>query len=604
VGVRVADYIAETLAAHGLKHVFMIVGGGAMFLDDAFGLEKRIHYVCNSHEQACAMAAEGYARVTGKIAVVCVTTGPGGTNTLTGLLGQWLDSIPVLYLSGQVRYDTTVASTGLPLRQLGDQEANIVDIVRPITKYAVMVTDAQLIRYHLEKALHLAVSGRPGPAWLDIPLNVQSSLVEDADLKSYDPAEDNVPTAPALVAHQVDEVMKRLSLAERPVILAGAGIRLAGAADAFYRMAEKLSIPVQVAWDAIDLFPSEHSLYAGRPGTVGQRGANFIFQNADLLLSLGCRLNVRQIGYTFPAVARAAYKISVDIDPAELRKPTIKIDLPITADAGEFIRTLDTRLRSRRLPRRTPWLSWCKERIRRYPIVLPEYRQRRRPVNPYVFCDMLSQRLDAEDVMVSSNGSSCVVPIQAMGIKRGQRHIVNSGCAAMGYGLPAAIGACFANGRKRVICLEGDGSIQLNIQEFETVAYHRLPLKIFVFNNGGYLSIRTTQNNFFDGHLVGESEKSGVGFPDFVKVAKAYGIPAFRITRHSQLEEAIGRALDSDGPALCDVLMDPDQPFSPRTASKRLPDGRMGSSPLEDMYPFLPKDEFLSNMIISPWEPN
>ncbi len=604
MSVRAADYIAQTLAKHGVKHVFMLTGGGAMFLNDAFGLEKRIEYVCNLHEQACAMAAEGYARTAGKMAVVCVTTGPGGTNTLTGVLGQWLDSIPVLYLSGQVRYDTAVPSTGLPLRQFGDQEANIVDMVRPVTKYAAMVTDPQLVRYHLEKAAHLAVSGRPGPVWLDIPLNVQSSMLEEPYLKPYVHQEDAEGVPSALAEHQVEEVIERLSVSERPVILAGAGVRLAGAADAFYRLAEKLVIPVQVAWDAIDLFPSGHPLYAGRPGTVGQRGANFIFQNADLLLSLGCRLNVRQIGYNFPAVARAAYKISVDIDPAELRKPTIKIDLPITADAGEFIRTLDTSLKSTRLPKRTPWLSWCKERIQRYPIVLPEYRQRRRLVNPYVFCDMLSRCLDDKDVIVSSNGASCVVPIQAMEIKRGQRHIVNSGCAAMGYGLPAAIGACFAVGRKRVICLEGDGSIQLNIQELETVHYHHLPLKIFVFSNGGYLSIRSTQNNFFDGRLVGESATSGVGFPDLVKVAKAYGIPACRITRHSQLEETIERVLESDGPALCDVLMDPDQSVSPRIASKRFLDGRMESSPLEDMYPFLADEEFLSNMIISRWEPN
>jgi acetolactate synthase-1/2/3 large subunit len=602
--VRAADYIANTLATHGVKHVFMLTGGGAMFLNDAFGHEQRIHYVCNLHEQACAMAAEGYARAAGKMAVVCVTSGPGGTNTLTGVLGQWLDSIPVLYLSGQVRYDTAVPSTGLPLRQLGDQEANIVDIVRPITKYAVMVTDPQLIRYHLEKAMHLAVCGRPGPVWLDIPLNVQSSLVEDADLKSYDPKEDAIPTAPALAEQLVDEVLERLLVSERPVILAGAGIRLAGAADDFYRLAERLGIPVQVAWDAIDLFPSEHPLYAGRPSTLGQRGANFIFQNADLLLSLGCRLNVRQIGYTFPAVARVAYKISVDIDPAELRKPTMKIDLPINADAGEFIRTLDLRLGSSRLPKRTAWLSWCRERIQRYPAVLPEYRRRPRPVNPYVFCDILSKRLDSRDIILSSNGASCVVPIQAMEMKRGQRHIVNSGCAAMGYGLPAAIGACFANGQKRLICLEGDGSIQLNIQELETVHYHRLPLKIFVFNNGGYLSIRSTQTNFFDGRLVGESAKSGVGFPNFVKVARAYGIPACRVRTHAHLGESIQRVLDSDGPVLCDVLMDPGQSFAPRTASKRLPNGRMESSPLEDMYPFLPQGEFMSNMIISRWEPN
>jgi len=604
VSMRAADYIASTLATHGVKHVFMLTGGGAMFLNDAFGLEKRIQYVCNLHEQACAIAAEGYARVAGKMSVVCVTSGPGGTNTLTGVLGQWLDSIPVLYLSGQVRYDTAVPSTGLPLRQLGDQEASIVDIVRPITKYAVMVTNPQLVRYHLDKAMHLAVSGRPGPVWLDIPLNIQSSLVEEANLKSYDPGEDSSGATLDIDEHQVDEVARRLSTSERPVILAGAGIRLAGAANAFYRLAEKVGVPVQVAWDAIDIFPSTHPLYAGRPSTLGQRGANFIFQNADLLLSLGCRLNVRQIGYNFPAVARAAYKISVDIDPAELRKPTLKIDLPINADVREFIRMLDTRLNSKKLPKKVEWLSWCQERIRRYPVVLPEYRRRQTPVNPYVFCDMLSQHLNARDVTVSSNGASCVVPIQAMQIKRGQRHVVNSGCAAMGYGLPAAIGACLAIGQKRVICFEGDGSIQLNIQELETVHYHRLPLKIFVFNNGGYLSIRSTQGNFFDGRLVGESTRSGVGFPDYVKVAKAYGIPAHRITRLSQLEDAIDQVLDSDGPVLCDVVMDPSQLFSPRTASKRLPDGRMESSPLEDMYPFLPQDEFLSNMIVSRWEPS
>jgi acetolactate synthase-1/2/3 large subunit len=582
----------------------MITGGGAMFLDDAIGLERRIQYICNHHEQACAIAAEGYARAAGTMAVVCVTTGPGGTNAVTGVLGQWLDSIPVLYLSGQVRYDTTVASTGLPLRQMGDQEANIVDIVRPITKYSAMVTDPRLIRYHLEKAMHLAVSGRPGPVWLDIPLNVQSSEVQASTLKPYASEEDCGPASPEIDERQVDEVAERLLRSQRPVILAGAGIRLAGAADAFYRLAEKLGVPVQVAWDAIDLFPSEHPLYAGRPSTLGQRGANFILQNADLFLSLGCRLNVRQIGYTFPAVARAAYKISVDIDPAELQKPTIKIDLPINADVGVFIRALAGRPRSKKLPAKAAWLSWCRERMRRYPVVTPDHHRRRRPVNPYLFCDMLSSCLNEKDVVVSSNGSSCVIPIQAMGIKRGQRHIVNSGCAAMGYGLPAAIGACFAIGRERVVCLEGDGSIQLNIQELETVHYHHLPLKIFVFNNGGYLSIRTTQTNFFDGRLVGESAGSGVGFPDFARVARAYGIPACRILSHDKMAERIREVLDKDGPALCDVHVDPDQSFAPRIASKRLPDGRMVSSPLEDMYPFLPEDELRSNMIIPHWEPN
>lgn len=601
--MRVADYIVKMLANNGVKHVFMITGGGAMFLNDAFGLEKRIQYVCNSHEQACAMAAEGYARTAGEMAVVCVTSGPGGTNTLTGLLGQWMDSIPVLYLSGQVRFETTIASTDLPLRQLGDQEANIVDIVRPITKYAFMVTDPQTIRYHLEKAMHLAVSGRPGPVWLDLPLNVQLSIVEEAKLKPYKPEKGTVTQKSGLLDGQVDSVMERLASSKRPIILAGAGIRLSGAAEAFYHMAERLGIPVQVAWDAIDLFPSDHPLYAGRPSTLGQRGANFIFQNADLLLNIGCRMNVRQIGYTFPAVARAAYKISIDIDPAELRKPTLKVDLPICSDAGEFIHLMEGRLRAKSIPPKVDWLEWCRERIRRYPVVLPEYCQKDKPVNPYVFSEVLSQRLGANDVVVSSNGSSCVMPIQTMHIKQGQRHIVNSGSASMGYGLPAAIGACFANGAKRVICLEGDGSIQMNIQEFQTVIYHHLPIKIFIFNNGAYLSVRITQSNFFEGRLVGESARSGVGFPDFVKVAEAYGIPTFRIRNNRELKKIIDQALETDGPVLCDVIMDPDQIFSPRSSSKQLADGRIVSSPLEDMYPFLSDEEFLSNMLIPRWEP-
>jgi len=599
--MRACDYIVKKLVDNDIKHVFMLTGGGAMFLDDAIGLEKRLRYVCHQHEQACAMAAEGYARLTGRMAAVCVTSGPGGTNALTGVLGQWMDSIPVLYLSGQVRFVTTIASTDLPLRQLGDQEANIVDIVRPITKYAVMITDPRTIRYHLEKAMHLAVSGRPGPVWLDIPLDVQSSDIDEADLIPHDPEEDTVTGNPGQLDSQIDTVIERLMTSERPVILAGSGIRLAGAAKAFYGMAERLGAPVQVAWNAIDLFPSEHPLYAGRPSTLGQRGANFIFQNSDLLLNLGCRLNVRQIGYTFPAVAREAYKISVDIDPAELKKPTIKIDLPINADVGEFIRRLDIKLKLRKIPGKTAWLSWCRERIRRYPVVLPEYRQKDKPVNPYVFSETLARRLGANDVVVSSNGSSCVIPIQSMQIKRGQRHLVNSGCAAMGYGLPAAIGACFAHGGKRVICLEGDGSIQMNIQELETVSYHRLPLKIFIFNNGAYLSVRITQNNFFNGRMVGESARSGVGFPDFVKLARAYGIPAFRIQQTRNMEKTIDRALETEGPVLCDVMMDPEQVFAPRSASKQLADGRMVSSPLEDMHPFLDEEELLSSMIISKW---
>jgi len=601
--IKLSDYIFKYLASYGVRHVFMLTGGGAMHLNDSIGKEKRIQYICNHHEQACAIAAEGYARVSGKIGIVSVTTGPGGTNAVTGILGQWLDSIPALCISGQVRFDTTVASTGLPLRQLGDQEINIVDIVRPITKYAVMVTDPQSIRFHLEKAIHLATSGRPGPVWLDIPLNVQAAMIDEQSIQGYIPTgDDKIEFDDNKIENTVKIVVDKIKAAKRPVILAGAGIRLGGAYDIFQKVVEKLSIPVLTAWDAIDLMHEEHPFYFGRPGTLGQRGANFIFQNADLLLSLGCRLNTRQIGFNFDSVARAAYKIILDIDSNELAKPTIRPDLPIHCDVRPFLEVMNKELNAGPVPQKKDWVFWCRERKDRYPVVLSEYRKNKKQVNPYVFCDVLSDYLDEQDIIVSSNGSSCVVPIQSLRLKNGQRHIVNSGCAAMGYGLPAAVGACFADKNKRVVCLDGDGSIQLNIQELQTVVHHQLPLKIFVFNNDGYLSIRTTQNNFFNGHLVGESPKSGVTFPDMVKIAHAYGIKTYKISKQSKLAEQIQNVMNTPGPVLCDVLVQPDQLFAPRASSQRLPDGRMVSKPLEDLYPFLTRAELLSNMLITPWE--
>lgn len=601
--IKLSDYIFKYLADYGVHHVFMLTGGGAMHLNDSIGKEGRIQYICNHHEQACAMAAEGYARVSGKLGVVCVTTGPGGTNTMTGVLGQWLDSIPALYLSGQVRYDTTVVSTGLSLRQLGDQEINIVDIVRPIAKYAVMVTEPQSIRFHLGKAIHLATSGRPGPVWLDIPLNVQAAMIDENNLESYTPKDDDrVEFDHLAIGKTVAFVLEKIKTSERPVILAGAGIRLGGAHELFQNVIERLGVPVLTAWDDIDLMYDDHPMYFGRPSTLGQRGANFIFQNADLLLSLGCRLNTRQIGFNFDSVARKAYKIILDIDPVELAKPTIRPDLPIHCDVKAFLEVMHKELKISSIPKKTDWVSWCRVRKERYPVVLPEYMENKNHVNPYVFCDVLSDYLGDHDVIVSSNGSACVIPIQSLRLKKGRRHIVNSGCAAMGYGLPSAIGACFASKKKRVICLEGDGSIQLNIQELQTVVHHQLPVKIFIFNNNGYLSIRTTQTNFFDGRLVGEGPQSGVTLPDMVRIAEAYGIKTCRISSQDELAEKIEAVLESSGPVLCDVLIQPDQLFSPRTSSQRLPDGRMVSKPLEDMYPFLDREEFLSNMIIPPWD--
>jgi acetolactate synthase-1/2/3 large subunit len=508
--------------------------------------------------------------------------------------------------TGQVRYDTTVASTGLPLRQLGDQEADIVALVTPITKYAEMVTDPQTIRYHFDRAVHLATSGRPGPVWLDIPLNVQAAMIDPDALEAYEPREDAAAHDSgfdrALALSQVDEVVARLKTAERPVVLAGAGIRIGGAHDRFLSAIERLGVPVTTAWNAHDLLWEDHPLYAGRPATIGDRAGNFAVQNSDLLIVLGCRLNVRQVGYNFDSFARAAYQVVVDIDPVELAKPTIRPDLPIHADVGFFIDSLVERLADVELPDRSWWVDWCLERRRRYPVCLPEYRERDEPVNPYVFVDSLSEHLAEGDTVVTANGAACVIGFQALKLKPRQRLIGNSGTASMGYDVPAAIGAAVARGGERVVCLAGEGSIQMNLQELQTIAFNGFPVKIFVFENGGYLSIRQTQDNLFGGHHVGEAPRSGVGFPDMVKIAEAYGIPARRLISHAELDEVIAWALALEGPALVDVMMDPDQNFAPKSQAQKLPDGTMVSKPLEDLWPFLDEGELSDNLLVPKWD--
>jgi acetolactate synthase-1/2/3 large subunit len=600
--IRVADYIARRIAELGVRDVFLISGGGAMHLDDAIGRRADLRYVCNHHEQACALAAEGYARATGGLGVAVVTSGPGGTNTITGVLGQWHDSVPVLYVSGQVRRDTTVASTGLPLRQLGDQEADIVAIVSTITKYAVMVTDPLSIRYHFEKAVHLALGGRPGPVWIDVPVDVQATLVDEDKLEGYEPPA-GPPYDADLAREQAKQLVARLRAAERPVLLAGSGVRIGHAIDVFLRLAERLQAPLLTAWNAVDVLWEDHPLFAGRPSSIGDRAGNFALQNADLVVSLGCRLNVRQIGYEYRAFARAAYLAVVDIDELELRKPTITPQLAVHADVRFFLEELSGELAHAEVPDWSSWLAWCHERKRRYPVVLPEYRTVDEPVNPYVFVDALSGHLTGDDIVVTANGSAVVVSNQALRLPRGARLICSSGTASMGYDLPAAIGACVAAGR-RVICLAGDGSIQMNVQELQTIAHHGLPVKVFVFDNEGYVSMRQTQANIFAGHYVGEGPASGVSLPDMVRVAGAYGIAARRACRHGELDAAIAATLTGDGPQLCDVVMDPRQPFAPKVAGLKLPDGRMVSNALEDMHPLLDREEFAENMIVPPYHPD
>ncbi|MBA7625674.1 Acetolactate synthase isozyme 2 large subunit [subsurface metagenome] len=598
--IRVADYVFKTLVDYGIRHVFMVVGGGAMYLNDAIGRNKRIKYICNHHEQACTMAAEGYARVTGKIGVACVTTGPGGINALNGVYGAWTDSIPMLIISGQVKKETCICCYDLPgLRQLGDQETDIISLAKEITKYAVLVEQPYSIRYHLEKALFLSTSGRPGPCWLDVPIDVQSSIIDVSRLSGYNPAEDSPTYDMQLLAKQCEETIRRIRSSSRPVIMVGTGIRLAGALDIFETVIRKLGIPVTTAWTAHDMMPSDDPFYCGRPGTVGGRAGNFTVQNSDTLLVIGCRLNIRQVSYNWKAFAPRAFKIQVDVDQAELEKPTVKPDLPICCDAKLFLEEMNRQLNGFDSTHHSGWLSRCKERVRLYPVVLPKHRVKKDGVvNPYHFIDVLFKQLSNDDVVVCGNGSASVISFQVAQIKKGLRMFCNSGNASMGYGLPASIGAAVARGGKRVICLAGDGSIQMNIQELQTIVHHQLPVKIFVLNNRGYLSIRITQKTFFKGDMMGCGPESGVSFPDMLRIGQAYGITSMRIDQHDFIEQ-INTVLNTPGPVLCEVVLDPDQFFEPKLSSRRLEDGSIVSPQLEDMSPFLDKEELLSNLLIS-----
>jgi len=596
--VRVADFIAHTLVLHGIRHVFLVTGGGSMHLNDAFGRCSDIKYIAFHHEQACAMAAESYCRMTGTLAAVNVTTGPGGTNAITGVFGAYVDSIAMLVISGQCKWETLVRSTNLPLRQLGDQEVDIVRMVKGITKYAEVVSDPQTIKYHLERALYLAKSGRPGPVWLDVPINVQGALINPETLKGYDPAEDAIECETNDLKDECKKILNKLSMAKRPVILAGGGVRISGAHEGFLKLADRLGIPITTGWNAQDVIWNDHPLYVGRPGIIGDRAGNFAVQSADFLLILGSRLNIRQVSYAWENFARAAYKVMIDIDAAELRKPTLKIDLPIHADLKDVVNILLELKTSGPTQEHQQYLEWCLARKRKYPVVLPDYRKNNDKINPYYFVENLFDNLPEGQRVVTGDGTACVVTFQAAFLKRHQRLYTNSGCASMGYDLPAAIGACIATGGEPLVCIAGDGSIQMNLQELQTIVSLNLPIKIFVLNNCGYHSIRQTQHSYFPDNIVGCGIESGLGFPSFEKLAFAYGIPFRSLTSNTEMIARIRETLDGPGPQLCEVTLDLNQQFAPKLSSRKLPDGRMISSPLEDLAPFLDREELNSNLLI------
>lgn len=595
--IKVSDFIAKYLKDNGVEHVFMVTGGGAMHLNDSLGRELK--YICNHHEQACAIAAEGYARTANCLAVVNVTTGPGGLNALNGVMGQWTDSVPVLYLSGQVKFETTIHSCPevKGLRQLGDQEVDIVKIVSPITKFAHMITDANDIKYYLQKAIYEATSGRPGPTWLDIPMNIQGALVNESELRSFEIPK-IVEASKTNLSNQIKIVAEKLKTAKRPVILAGQGVRISGAIKELHTLLNNCDIPVVTTFNGIDIIDDDHKNYIGRFGTLGNRAGNFTVQNADVLITIGTRNNIRQVSYNWEFFAREAYKIIVDIDEAELLKPTVIPDLAVCSDAKAFIVELTNELKNSIIGQHLEWLNWAKERKAKYSSVLPEYHQVKDGVHPYVFMELLGKHLPENSICVTGDGTACVAPFQAMPIKNKARIFWNSGCASMGFDLPAAIGACVANNFKDVICLAGDGSLQMNIQELQTVIHHQMPIKIIYLNNDGYVSIKQTQDGFFGGHRVGSDPKSGVSFPNILKLGEAYGFKTCKISSHQNLDKEIDDVLSYNGPLICEVILTNDYKFFPKVSSKKLDDGRMISAPLEDLAPFLDREEFRSNLFI------
>jgi acetolactate synthase-1/2/3 large subunit len=592
--MKASDYIAGYLAQRGVKHIFAISGAGNVHLLDSIAKNKDLVYVCPHHEQAGVMAANAYGRVSGKMGVMLTTSGGGASNAITGVLDAWADSMPCLIISGQEK--TSYARKDNLLRMWGIQGFNIAEMVKGICKYAVMIDNSNSIRFHLDKAFYLANNGRPGPVWLDIPVDIQASQIDVSSLTGYSPEK----YADTDLNKQIKKIIPLIRKAKRPVFLLGHGIRLSGGCDSIPLLMKKFPFPFLTSWAATDMVPTNHLQHFGREGVYGQRCANFIIQNCDLLVSIGSRLAIPQVGYSFKEFARAAKKIMVDIDPLELDKFGKQDSLlRIHADARGFIKKLLSNAEKVSFKPPKEWIDKCREWRERYPAVDRSIHcDKQGYINSYNFINQLSNHFSPKEIIVTDMGTALTCTHQAIVLTGKQRLITSQGLGEMGYGLPGAIGACFANNKKRVVLITGDGSMMMNLQELQTIFHHKLPIKIFIYVNDGYLTIKNTQLGIFGKRFTASGKYSGVSCPNFADIGKVFGFKVFKIKKVDIIDSTIERVLKTNGPVICEIVMDPLQALVPKLSFSVKQDGSMVSPPIEDLYPFLPRHELKRQMII------
>ena len=590
--MKLSDYVIQFLADLGIGHVFYVSGGGAMHLNDSLGRNGEIEGVCTLHEQGASIAAEAYARISENYGACLVTSGPGGTNAVTGVAGAYYDSTPVIYISGQVKRADLAGDQGI--RQFGIQETDILSIVRSVTKYAVQIQEPEEIRYEMEKAAYLAKEGKPGPVWIDIPLDIQASQVEPEGLEAYQKPDDGCAFGldKEEINSRIARVFDLLHKSERPLILLGNGIRLAGAVPEVREFYEALGAPVVTSWNGVDLIEDDHPLFYGRPGSVGHRHANFIQQNADFVLTIGSRLNLLSTGYNYADFLGNAVHVMVDIDEKEMHKKSVHPDVELPCDAGYFLRKMLEKKEELYTAQKEAWISYCNGMKERYPVVIPEAKPREGYVSAYRLVEEISRQMTGEDIyQFTSSGTSVDIAMKVFKVKRGQRAFLTKGLAAMGFDVPACIGSCIASGGRRTICVTGDGSVMMNIQELEVIKRRNLPVKLFITDNGGYSMIYGSQNGNFKGRLTGCTEESGLTLPDIRRIAEAFGIRTLDLDSEADLEGKVREALEYRGPVVCRVKADIEQKILPRQANYMKEDGQMASRPLDDMAPLLGREE-------------